>query len=116
MDYLTRCRLPRSDNYRLQVNAFMVGFKNMMRESKRYGVLAAQIGRSGDGEQSPRLADIKESSAIEEESDQVVLLHMDEAAKVGKGVVRLNAFVAKNRHGEMGLCELEFDKARMRVQ
>ena len=117
IDYLTRCNLPKSDNYRLSVNAFMVGLKNFLRETNRYGILAAQIGRNIDkSDKAPYLSDIKESSSIEEESDQVILLYLDQIAKSDNGSVFLNAFIAKNRHGETGECRLIFNKPLMRVE
>jgi replicative DNA helicase len=116
VDYLTRCTLPRAESMRVSVNLFMVGLKNFARETSRLVVLAAQINRATDRvDVPPKLADLKESGAIEEESDGVILLHIGAEAKLADGKVPLQAAVAKNRHGKVGATDLLFDKDVMRI-
>lgn len=116
VDYLTRCSMPHAESMRVSVNRFMVGLKNFARETSRFVVLAAQINRATDRvDVPPKLADLKESGAIEEESDGVILLHVGAEAKLADGKVPLQAAVAKNRHGKVGAVDLLFDKDVMRI-
>lgn len=124
VDYLTRCTMPRAENMRVGVNKFMQALKNMARSTGRVVILAAQINRMTDRlKAEPVLADLKESGAIEEESDAVVLLsivHDDEyKAQEAQGIipntVTIRADVAKNRHGQTGFTDLRFEREFVRV-
>lgn len=116
VDYLTRCDLPRAESMRISVTKFMVGLKNFARDTDRRVLLAAQINRATDRvEAPPKLADLRESGAIEDESDQVVLLYMTPEAKLADGTVPIQAAVAKNRHGKIGAADLVFQKDTARV-
>ena len=117
VDYLTRCSLPEGESMRVSVNKFMVGLKNFARETNRLVFLAAQINRQTDkgGDVPPYLSDLKESGAIEEESDMVLLLHIAKDDKDKNGTITLNVAVAKNRHGETGVRKLAFNRVTMSV-
>lgn len=117
VDYLTRCRLPREESLRLRIKAFMVSLKSLARRRGVFVVLAAQLSRAvyGREENAPTLADLSESSSIEQESDAVVLLWAPKAKQPGTGRV-LEANVAKNRHGERGLAvDLSLDDETLRI-
>lgn len=118
VDYLTRCTLPEGESMRVSVSRFMVGLKNFARDTNRLVILAAQINRRVDGnpDTPPNLSDLKESGTIEEESDCVVLLHIPKDQRHAEGAVPLSCFVAKNRHGRTGTCELVFDRRYMEVR
>lgn len=118
IDYLTRCTLPPAENMRVSVNRFMVGLKNFARETGRIVFLAAQINRLTDKapDGPPTLSDLKESGAIEEESDGVILLHVNRDDRHLDQPVALRLAVAKNRHGRTGACELTFDRRYMEVR
>lgn len=117
VDYLTRCTLPQAESMRIGVNRFMVGLKNFARETNRIVYLAAQVNRLTDKspDSPPTLSDLKESGAIEEESDAVLLMHMDREYRHQDGPVPLKLAVAKNRHGRTGACEVTFDRRYMEV-
>ena len=116
VDYLTRCRLPQAESMRLQVSHFMVALKNFARETEKRVLLAAQINRATDKSDSPpKLSDLRESGAIEEESDVVVLLYLNEEARYSDGPVTLSMAVAKNRHGRVGSVDVPFNKPIMLV-
>ena len=116
VDYLTRCDLPRAESMRVSVTKFMVGIKNFARTTDRRVLLAAQINRATDRvEAPPKLADLRESGAIEDESDFAVLLYMSPEAKLADGTVPVQAAVAKSRHGRVGAADLVFEKETMRI-
>lgn len=66
--------------------------------------LACQVNRSAN-ESVPTMANLKESGSIEEDSDNVILLHRD-GDKTERQSIRLE--LAKQRGGECGAIELVF--------
>lgn len=118
VDYLTRCTLPQAESMRVSVNMFMKGLKNFARETRRVVYLAAQINRLTDKspDSPPTLSDLKESGAIEEESDAVLLLHIARENRHRDQPIPLQVMVAKNRHGKTGISEVVFDRRYMEVR
>lgn len=118
VDYLTRCTLPRGENMRVQVNKFMTGLKNLAK-SGFVVVLGAQVNRNADREtdRAPLLSDLKESSAIEEESDAVILLHSkrEDLDNQDLDTIDLQFHIAKNRHGKMGKVLVPFRRDILRI-
>jgi replicative DNA helicase len=72
--------------------------------------LNREVERRNDAE--PTLADLKESGAIEEDADAVLLLHP--VARMPSGDVLVQCRVAKSRSGQRGRLPLLFDGARQR--
>lgn len=69
----------------------------------------AQLNREVEGRKSgrPAMSDLRDSGAIEQDADGIILLH-------GEGEI-LEVIVAKNRHKGTGKCELTFYKDSGRV-
>lgn len=69
----------------------------------------AQLNREVEGRKSgrPAMSDLRDSGAIEQDADGIILLH-------GDGEI-LEVIVAKNRHKGTGKCELTFYKDSGRV-
>lgn len=67
--------------------------------------LACQINRSAENTK-PTMANLKESGSIEEDSDNVILLHREEEEKTETQRILLD--LAKQRNGECGLVPLVF--------
>lgn len=53
----------------------------------------------------PTIADLRESGAIEQDADVVILLHRE---TMGENVGDMSMLVAKNRHGQTNVAELDF--------
>ena len=53
----------------------------------------------------PQISDLRESGAVEQDADVVILLHRE---IMGENRDDLSMLVAKNRHGATGLAELTF--------
>lgn len=114
VDYLQRCRLPQGSKERnYQVMDFMVGLKSFAQEAGVVVVIGCQLARQMDKapDVEPENADLKDSGAIEAESDQVVLLWKPtdkqlrkdpEWTDPGHNKVCLSVKVSKNRHGRVG--------------
>jgi replicative DNA helicase len=78
-------------------------------------IAAAQLRRSserGHGRKLPGLDDLRESGAIEQDADVVILLDRDKE----KNPNDLTVIVAKNRHGEMGKFTLAWQAQFARVR
>lgn len=113
VDYLQRCTLPKGENRRIQTQDFMVALKNFCRIRNVAGILGCQINRQVDRNEDARpvLADLRESAAIEEESDQVILMWASQSEMYGDNpTLTVEAFLAKNRHGRRGKINLLFER------
>lgn len=74
---------------------------------------AAQLNRRvEDRDGPPRLADLRESGAIEQDADVVMLLSRDEESTPDV----LSVSVAKNRHGSTGVVDLYFRAYFQRIE
>jgi replicative DNA helicase len=90
-----------------QVAHISRSLKIMARELDIAVVVAAQLNRGPvkDGKpRDPTIADLRESGAVEQDSDQVLLLHRPED---DEAVVRM--ICGKNRTGRTGVADLLFE-------
>jgi replicative DNA helicase len=108
LDYLERFKLPREskdDNLRLRIKEFMRRIKTLARRCNCVIHIASQLNRKSydSVESAPTMAEISESSAVEKESDRVVLMwapkNDNQDPHRGKF---LELIQAKNRHGIKG--------------
>lgn len=70
-------------------------------------IALSQLNRASEQRQDkmPMLSDLRESGAVEQDADVVILLHRE---IMGDQKNNLGMLVAKNRHGATGLAELQF--------
>ncbi len=73
-------------------------------------IAGSQLNRASAGKDRPGLADLRESGAIEQDADAVILLAAGDDD--GSGVRDVEAILAKNRGGACGATELRFDGRR----
>jgi replicative DNA helicase len=80
--------------------------KLMSKEYKAPVVMLAQLNRGGAQRQDkqPILTDLRESGSLEQDGDEVILLHRDDNEAELAGMIRL--ILAKNRHGPTGVVDL----------
>lgn len=91
---------------------------DMSRSMKRLSVeldcpvlLLSQLNRKVEGgNREPQLSDLRESGAVEQDADIVIMLHADKRALQGKDVP-LKALVRKGRSSGTGEADLLFEKA-----
>lgn len=105
LDYLERFRFPHEDSLRLKIKEFMVRLKTLARAKNVVIHLAAQLNRGAYAkeESKPTMAEISESSAIEKESDRVVLMWTPKVKAFDiPGKTKIEVILAKNRHGHRG--------------
>lgn len=101
-------------NRQEQVSAISRRLKGIARELKIPVVALCQVNRGPEDRSSkePRLSDLRESGAIEQDADTVLMLHRVE--DVPPSQVRMDVIVAKQRNGPIGRVELIFEKRYMR--
>jgi len=126
VDYLQLVGSPRRhDNRANEVAEISRGLKALARELAVPLVAVAQLSRRVEQEQRPpRLSDLRESGAIEQDADLVLLLHrpqellQDEATGELKDIPKseANLIVAKQRSGPTGLVRLIFEKRYLRFE
>ena len=82
-------------------------------------IALAQINRGVEGRPNkrPTLSDLRESGSIEQDADAVLMLYRDEVYNPDtseKDIMEIG--VTKNRHGEIGMAKVVFDKQRQRLK
>ena len=111
----------RSEQNRVQeVSEVSSGLKQLARELDVPVVAAAQLSRQIDyrkgKDTAPRLADLRESGSIEQDSDVVMFLHKPPKDGNGNDSGLVKIIVAKNRGGPRGECYLRFVAATSRFE
>lgn len=103
-----------------EVSSVSRELKNMAREHNVCVIVSSSLNRSaeyrhGTEGKRPQLADLRESGAIEQDADKVILVHRPEYYRIseeekGKSLTGIAEFiVAKNRNGATGDVRLLFD-------
>lgn len=98
------------ENRQLEVAEISRELKSLAKELNIPVVCLAQLSRKADDRQdkTPQLTDLKESGAIEQEADVVILLHRPDYYDPNTKPGVAYAIIAKNRHGNVGKVELCF--------
>ena len=113
VDYLQLIDSPQSaGNRQEEVSKISRGLKTLARHINVPVIVLSQLNRKCEErpDKRPQLADLRESGAIEQDADVVMLLfregHYDSQIKHGISEVQ----IAKNRNGPTGLAKLYFEK------
>jgi len=119
IDYLQLMAYPGSESRQNEVSAISRAIKALARELEVPVLCLSQLNRNPEGRESkkPMLSDLRESGAIEQDADVVMMLHREEyyhpddnwrtenSDKVG--VAEL--IIAKQRNGPTGTVALQFN-------
>ncbi len=116
VDYLQRME-GEGDRKFEQVGMVVRGLKNLARDLSIPVIVLAQVSRTVEARTSkePRMGDLSDSSEIEKEADQVLMLYRPEyyePTAENRGLAKI--IVEKNRHGPSGYCEVAFLAETMR--
>ncbi|WDI42107.1 DnaB-like helicase C-terminal domain-containing protein [Bremerella sp. P1] len=107
VDYLGKVK---PSDYRVsrvdQIGQIARDLKDLAKELDIPVLVLCQLNRGADDE-VPKLKNLADSADVEREADVVLFLHPDR--KSG----RTKLIIAKHRHGETGLLEIQHDKRRM---
>ena len=108
----------RRDSRQEQVAAISRRLKFLARELKVPVVALAQVNRSSEDRQDhrPRLSDLRESGAIEQDADTVMMLHRPDYHEPGQNEGLVEVIVAKQRNGPTGEVSLMYVKQFMRFE
>ena len=74
--------------------------------------MVSQLNRNAEGREDkrPHLADIRESGAVEQDANTILLLHRPEFYDPENMPGRAELIIAKNRGGQTGVIPLRFRK------
>lgn len=94
-----------------QVSGMSRRLKQLARELNVPVIALAQLNRSAD-DHEPKLSHLRESGALEQDADTVILMHRTDATSVTGVVVDL--IIAKQRNGPVGRIPVVMQKASFR--
>jgi replicative DNA helicase len=108
----------RRDPRQEQVAQVSRRLKFLARELNIPVVALAQVNRSSEDRQDhrPRLADLRESGSLEQDSDTVILLHRPDRYEPGQHEGIVEVIVGKQRNGPTGDVTLTYVKQYMRFE
>src|SRR5205823_13616904 len=108
----------RRESRQEQVAGISRRLKFLARELKVPVVALAQVNRSSEDRQDhrPRLSDLRESGAIEQDADTVMMLHRPDRYEPGQNEGVVEVIIAKQRNGPTGEISLMYVKQYMRFE
>ena len=119
VDYLQLMSAPGAESRQQEVSNISRGIKALAREVNVPVVCLSQLNRNPEGRESkkPMLSDLRESGAIEQDADVVMMLHREEyyhkeeewAAENPDKVGVAEVIIAKQRNGPTGIVKLHFN-------
>jgi replicative DNA helicase len=119
VDYLQLMQdTERGRNRYESVTAISNGLKILARDLDVPVIALAQLNRGIEGrkDNAPGLSDLRDSGAIEQDADVVILLNREASiTDVGDEKTRMVLHIAKNRHGKTGHVALRFEGMFARV-
>ncbi len=114
VDYLQLMYLPKAENRQVEISTISRQLKGLARELNIPVVAMAQLNRMPEGraDKRPMMSDLRESGAIEQDADVVLLIHREEYYKPEDEEVKGKAelIISKQRNGPTGTIELQFNK------
>jgi replicative DNA helicase len=114
LDYLQLMRATgRSESRQQEISEISRSLKALAREIKVPIIAISQLSRAVESRQDhkPQLSDLRESGAIEQDADVVILLMREDyynPTETNKGITDIN--IAKQRNGPVGTFQLKFVK------
>ena len=116
VDYLSLVSNERRDVPRHeQVAEISKTLKALARELQIPIIVLSQLTREAQGER-PKLSQLRDSGAVEQDADMVILLHHLGFTDDTKTMVKINLIVEKNRSGATGDLPLLFQPLYMRMR
>ncbi len=120
VDYLQLMRAPGVKDRHLEVGAISAGLKKLAKDLNIPVIAMAQLNRQVEGAQRrgnrPRMSDLRESGAIEQDADVIMLLHRESYYKTpgsDPNDVEDNTaeiIIAKQRNGPTDTIKVHFNK------
>ena len=111
VDYLQlmHAEVARNDNRQVEVAAISAGLKHLAKELNIPVFVTAQLNRQAEQEE-PKLSHLRESGAIEQDADVVMLLNRDRVNEKNydSDSTEAELVIEKNRNGRVGIVKLLF--------
>ena len=108
------------ENRQVEIADISAGIKSTLKECEMTGLVLAQLNRDVDKTaRKPRLSDIRESGALEQDCDICACIyrpHKDSEDYIDENVEPCELILLKNRNGPTGSIKMNFDKNRMRFK
>jgi replicative DNA helicase len=98
-----------------QVAEISASMKNLALELRIPVIVLSQLTREAQGER-PKLSQLRDSGALEQDSDMVILLQHCGYVDDAKTQIKLNMIVEKNRSGRVGDVPMLFVADKMRMK
>ena len=120
LDYLQLMRgSTKSDSRQQEISEISRSLKALARELSVPFIALSQLSRAVESRQDkrPQLSDLRESGAIEQDADVVILLMREEyynPTEENRGIA--DVIIAKQRNGPVGTVKLQFTKEYMRFE
>lgn len=110
---------PHAANRHQQLSEVARQLKNLAKRYQIIVVLLSQITRESTrtAEKRPTVADLKESGGLEDNADQVIILHRPEMFKAEDQTIRglMEVFIGKNRNGSTGTVQCTWISQQVRL-
>lgn len=99
---------PKARSRQEEVSSVSRALKNLSVKYQTHVLAMAQLNRQSDNRSNntPRMSDLRESGAIEQDASTVILVHRPEYYDPKDRPGEADIIVAKNRHGSPGQCVL----------
>lgn len=116
VDYLQLMRTGEHEENRVQeISTIITNLKWLARELGVVVIALSQLSRAaGDSGQEPKLSTLRESGALEQTADQVIMLWRDKEEVPAGAPKVIKGSLAKNRNGPVGHFELYFEAEQAR--
>ena len=114
VDYIQLMRASGAETRQQEITTISAGLKALGRELNIPIVALAQLNRQAEGREGhrPRMSDLRESGALEQDADVILLIHREEYYKPqdveAQGTAEV--IVAKQRNGPTDIVRLHFNK------
>jgi replicative DNA helicase len=84
--------------------------KGFAKDNRVVVLAAAQLNRESAKDSDPQLHHLRDSGAIEQDADRVLMMRLDESQPAEMRRCTVDVFQRKNRNGPVGQCRLTFDR------
>lgn len=118
VDYLQLCGGTTKDGRERDVAEASAGLKAIAKEFEIPVIILSQLNRSCEArdDKRPRLSDLRESGAIEQDADGVIMVYRHAAYYQEANPSEIELIVRKNRNGPLGTATVHWDPESMGVR
>jgi replicative DNA helicase len=119
VDYLQMMEAPRAENRQQEISIISRSLKGLARELAIPVIAISQLSRAVEAREDhrPRMSDLRESGAIEQDADLIVFLYREEyydPREDNRGIAE--GIIAKQLNGPTGTVKLNFLNQYMRFE